>query len=183
MATVRHVLVATIAVLVGVAIPWRVAEAGQPGEAAQAAEARQAPDLQHVLDTYLMQDCAGADEDPTAALYAVLSLSSAALPELLSIVERGPSERVRGEAEDVARADFRGLGKGRRRDLGLDEQRYVDMRVRGFSEAYRERALNALLATDDAVVLQSLSRMVARGAVGDDFLRNVAKAVQGSAAR
>ena len=172
MAAAGNILIAVVAVLVGVTSPWRVAEAGQASEAAQVSK------VQQVLDAYLMQDCASADDDPAAALDAVLGLSSAAWPELLSIVERGPSERTRGETEDVARADFRSLGKGRRRRLPLNEKRYVDMRVRGFNEAYRERALNALLATGDAVVLQSLSRIAVRGAVGDEFMRSVAKAVQ-----
>ncbi len=129
-----------------------------------------------VIAVYLLQDCGTGDANPSLWLDRVVAFGPDATPPLLRALREGPAAEERSKLERAAADDFRRLRgyleegglRGleeqdvREAALALDEKTYTGMRVRGFVQSYRERALNALLRLDDPSVRKELEDYLGR---------------------
>lgn len=129
--------------------------------------------LERVVQYYLLQDCGTGERNPRAWLNQILAQKQSATPLLMTALKEGlPADQQRA-LRQTAQEDFKslkrhleqgGLADIENKDVlraaqQLDEQSYVNRRVRDATSAYQSRALSALMAMNDPQIRQSLGRM------------------------
>lgn len=133
----------------------------------------QQPNMQQVIQIYLMQDCGTGEENPAYYLESVISFGEKAVPLLIETVRNGPSKEQREEMRRVAEEDYgemqqylkegglEGLESSEvaRDARELDRETYVAMQMRSYVRKFQERALNALKKMDSPGIIEDLEEI------------------------